>query len=321
MMVHFILPGDTLKSIAKEINLENPVYLKEYHNRFCGREDYIDDDLISGKKLLLPDISAIQNYNAKNDAPFKSLERNPVIGFKPEGSHKNYRISITESAKSEDDMKNSFVSYTASLQWIRNEYNEHVFHYSKHSFSNRLETKVGDLAIGCIESLNPLEIRLNAKGELLRINITKEVSDRFEDIKEELYDRFPDQYARMYIDEFEFVVKNYDLFNKKMKSDWFIKAYFAPIRNPFKNGKSFFDLFLEDQKLMVNMIQEAESSGDDDEITLIQTLSSEFKRDAVYSGKYSVDAQSGMIKNINVYYGYSEYDIQYSTDLMIDELL
>lgn len=50
MIVHFILSGETLESISEEINLENPVYLKEFHNTYCAREDFIQDTLIPGKK-------------------------------------------------------------------------------------------------------------------------------------------------------------------------------------------------------------------------------------------------------------------------------
>lgn len=78
-MIHFILPGDTLENIAEKIGLENPVYLKEFHNQHCLKEDFIVDDLIPGKKLVLPDLAKIKAYNDKNDAPFKSPELNPKL--------------------------------------------------------------------------------------------------------------------------------------------------------------------------------------------------------------------------------------------------
>jgi hypothetical protein len=51
MTVHFILSGETLESIAEEINLENPKYLKEFHNAHCAREDFIYDDLVPRKNF------------------------------------------------------------------------------------------------------------------------------------------------------------------------------------------------------------------------------------------------------------------------------
>ena len=53
MTLHFIRHGDTLQSIADQINLENPAYIKEFHNSKCGSEDLISDDLVVGKKLFL----------------------------------------------------------------------------------------------------------------------------------------------------------------------------------------------------------------------------------------------------------------------------
>lgn len=49
MIIHFILSGETLESISEEINLENPRYLKEFHNQHCAREDAIHEKLIPGK--------------------------------------------------------------------------------------------------------------------------------------------------------------------------------------------------------------------------------------------------------------------------------
>ncbi|MFC3161051.1 hypothetical protein ACFOEQ_23795 [Chryseobacterium arachidis] len=69
MMVHFILFGETLESISEEIHLENPKYLKEFHNRHCAKGDLIDHQLVPGKKLFIPDTDTVKRYNSRNDAP------------------------------------------------------------------------------------------------------------------------------------------------------------------------------------------------------------------------------------------------------------
>ena len=322
MILHFIRHGDTLQSVANQINLENPLYVKEFHNQKCAREDYIFDDLIAGKKLFLPDNQTVQKYNSKNDAPFKSPEQNPVINFIPEGLDSRYKIRITESSADATGIlkKNSF-SYNISLKWIENELNEHIFHLSKSDFSNKNETKIGDLATACIQSINPIEIRTNLKGEIVRINVIEEIIKNFPRIKEKLLDQFPDQYAKIYIEEFEFAVLNSEVFQKKMKEDWFIKTYFANIRNEFKNGKSNVRLHLEGKNSLTDIQQTGLISENHDIILAQNFAGNQPENSAVFTGNYTLNREKGIIKSLTVHYSYSEYNIVYSIDFQINEVV
>ncbi len=40
-----------------------------------------------------------------------------------------------------------------------------------------------------------------------------------------------------------------------MKQDWLLKTFFAPIRKPFKNGKSHFKIFLENKNSEIEIQQ------------------------------------------------------------------
>ena len=321
MIVHFILHGETLESIAEEIKLENPEYLKEYHNRRCAREDYIYDELVSGKKLLIPNISEIFEYNQKNDAPFKKNNRNPEIIFAPENLNEKYSVGIVEKEYTENGIIDHHVFYTVSLQWIKNEENEHVFYFSKLDFYNRKETIIGDLAEECIRSLNPLEIRTNIKGEVLSIYITEETLKNFKTIKDRLSDRFPGQYAQIYIQEFEDAVLNKELFSQRMKEDWFIKAWFAPVRAPFKDGKSHYQQNLDEENIQVNISQKVEQNNNPDEIILIQNLDSGEKKLSDFNGKYTFQTENGWVKNFQMNYNISRFGVKNTVRILIDKLL
>ncbi|EJL74234.1 hypothetical protein [Chryseobacterium populi] len=321
MIVHFILHGETLESIAEEIKLENPEYLKEYHNQRCAREDYIYDELIPRKKLLIPTISEILEYNRKNDAPFKNTDRNPDIIFAPENLNEKYSVGIVEKEHTEAEIIDHPVFYTVSLQWVKKEENEHIFHFSKLDFYNRKESIIGDLAEESIRSLNPLEIRTNLKGEVMNVCITEETVKNFRVIKDQLSDHFPGQYAQMYIREFEYSVFNKDLFSERMKEDWFIKAWFAPVRLPFKNGRSYYQQTLDDGNIPVHISQKVELNDNPDEITLIQTLEPDEKKVFDFSGKYIFQAENGCAKNIQMSYGISRFGVKNTVRLLIDKLL
>lgn len=311
MTLHFIRQGDTLQSIAEQINLENPIYIKEFHNQHCAREDYIVENLVAGRKLFLPDYLTIQKYNSRNDAPFKSPERNPKINFHPENLNIQYKVSITESSFVDHKKTENSFSYQFSLEWIKNELNQHIFHLSKNNFSIQNQTKIGDMAIACFQSIDPIEIQTNLKGEIVSINLLKKIIEKFPEIKANLLDRFPDQYAEIYIEEFEYAVLNQQLFQKKMKEDWLIKTYFAQIRNDFKNGKSHFQIILENQLLDID--QKAEISENKDELILNQN-----SEKADFKGKYILSKDEGLIKSLEINYSYIDFGVVYSTDFKID---
>lgn len=278
----------------------------------------IETELVPGRKLLLPDFAKIEFYNAKNDAPFKSAEQNPKIEFEPKNFNKIFKVEVTENNDNGDKIiKNKFF-YNISLKWIKKEFNEHVFHFYKDQFSSSNDTKMGDLAANCIQSLNPIEIYVNAKGEIVRAVITKEILNNFDGIKEKLLDQFPDQYARIYIEEFEFTVLNSPLFNEKMKQDLFLKTYFSSFRNDFKNGKSFFQLSLNNSSLQIQ--QAVDRAENLEEIILNQVLIESNENNVNFDGKLSISKDTGMIRKMNIHYDYNEYGVSYSTDFGLEEI-
>jgi len=311
MMIHFIRQGDTLQKIADEIKLENPFYLKEFHNQCCVKEDFIDDELVSGKKLFLPDFRKIQAYNSKNDAPFKSQIRNPKINFHPENLNINYKVSVRESSLVDEKKTENSFSYRFSLRWLNREFGNHIFHLSKNNFSIQNQTKIGDMAIACFQSIDPIEIQTNSKGEIISIKLFEETVKKFPEIKAGLLDQFPDQYAKIYIEEFEYAVLNQELFQKKMQEDWIIRTYFAQIRNDFKYGKSQFHLSLDNELLKVD--QTVRISTNDDEIILNQEV-----ENANFKGEYTVSKESGLINSLDITYSSVEYGILYSTDFKVN---
>ncbi|MEG1589974.1 hypothetical protein [Chryseobacterium sp.] len=318
MMIHFILPGDTLENIAEKIGLENLVHLKDFHNQHCLKEDLIVGDLIPGKKLFLPDLAKIKEYNDKNDAPFKSPELNPKISFDPIGFNEKFKITIKESSNEAGKTVDKSFSYITSLQWIKNELGEHLFHFTKDQFSNQNETKMESLAIESMKSLYPIEVFVNAKGEILRIALKKEILNNFNQMKGKLLDLFPDKYAKIYLEEFEYAVLNAHVFDEKMKEDWFLKNYFSSFRDSFENGKSFFELNLD--KILLNIQQTTKLTDNKEEILLHQTLKNKEENQDDFTGNVTVSKNDGMIRSLNALYSYKEFSVSYSTEFSIENI-
>jgi len=175
------------------------------------------------------------------------------------------------------------------------------------------------LASGCLQSLNPIEIQTNLNGEIITVNLSQETIENFPKIKEKLLDQFPDKYAKIYIEEFEYVVLNQELFQKKMKHDWLLKTFFAPVRNEFKNGKSSFKIFLENENSLVDIQQSGLVKNETDEVILNQTLLNDNIK-IKYTGNYTFSAQTGIIKSMEIRNSYSQYNILYSTELKVSKI-
>lgn len=320
MTVHFILSGETLESIAEEINLENPKYLKEFHNTHCAREDFIYDDLVPRKKLLIPDIHKIKEYNSRNDAHFKSPKLNPQIPFHPENLAKIYTVESRETEENVLEEKENALSYTVSVKWIRKEENNHIFHLFKNNFFEKSGTMMADLASESIRSLNPVEVRTDDKGRVVFISLKKETTGHFNTIKERLTDLFPDKYAKIYLDEFERIVLNPSLFHSRMKEDIFIKNYFADLRNSFTNGKSYLAQSIGEEHTEIQLLQQVENADYDREIILQQRINP-LENDNDFKGKYVLFTGSGLVKEIEIKYTISQFGVKNNSVFSLKELL
>lgn len=318
MTVHFILSGETLESISEEINLENSKYLKEFHNTLCAKEDLIYDQLIPGKKLLIPDLNKIKEFNSRNDAPFKNPRLNPVLSFKPENFSRIFSVKNTQAEKSENGEKSNILTYTVSVKWIEKENKFHIFHLFKNNFSDQQASMMADLASECTRALNPIIVKTNEKGEVLQVSLTRETIDNFGKIKERLKDFFPDKYAAVYIDEFSFAVLNKDIFNERMQDDVFIKTYFAAVRNTFFNGKSFLKQSIGEENLEVEIQQKVENDHYTDEVILLQNSKPELDID--YNGKYVLNSENGLVKSAEIRYSISQFDVKLDSAVEIKEL-
>jgi len=319
MIVHFILSGETLESISEEIHLENPKYLKEFHNTHCAREDIIQDTLIPGKKLIIPGINKVREYNSLNDAPFKNPKLNPEVPFSPENFSRIYAVVNKELYENELEKRHAVLTYTVSLKWMRNENGFHIFHLFKNNFSDGQGNMMTDLASESIRSLNPLEIKTDLKGNMVSIQLTQQTMDHFEKIMERLSDLFPDKYAEIYLDEFERAVRNRSIFNSRMKNDVFIKNYFASLRNPFANGKSFFQQSVGEENTDITLQQKIENPEYDNEIVILQNPQYS-ESDIEFSGKYTLYTKTGLIKNIDLHYTVFQFGFKNSSFFTVSEL-
>lgn len=319
MTIHFILSGETLESISEEIHLENPEYLKEFHNTRCAREDLIHEKLVPGKKLMIPDLIRIREYNSRNDASFKNPKLNPEIPFHPENFSRIFSVVSKEIEDNGLEEKSNTLTYTVSLKWLRKEGDCHFFQIFKNNFSEGQGSMMADLAAESMRSINPVEVKTDLRGRVLSVSLPQETIRNFGKIKERLTDLFPDPYAKIYLDEFETAVLDQRIFESRMKEDIFIKAYFAALRKGFTNGRSFLTQSIGEENIPVDIQQKVESADYDQEMALLQSLAPA-EEDKSFTGKYTLYSDSGMVKAIEIHYTISLFGVKNKSFFTVSEL-
>lgn len=317
MTVHFILPGETPEHIAQAIHLENPAYLIEFHNLHCARQDKIVGSMNPGTKLLLPDAETVRMYNRRQDAPFRQPRLNPDIPFAPENFSKIYSVTYNGTEDNGLEVKNTILSYTVSVKWIRSEGDSHIFHLFKNNFEEGQGSMMADLAAQSVRSLNPLEVVTGLKGEITAVRLTQEILSQFNTIKARLHDRFPDRYAGIYLDQFARAVSDQDMFSSKMKDDIFIRTYFAAVRNTFIKGKSALDQKIGEENIRLPVVQQIEDKDDSAEIILIQDAAVP-QDSAGFSGQYVLQAATGIVKEIEIRYHIRQFGVKEYGSLKIE---
>lgn len=293
-MFHYVKNGDTLAGLATEIGLENPFYLKEYNNAQCLPDDLIIDELQPGKRVLLPKLTEIEDYNALKDAPFRLPKANPDLSWKADLANRNYHIKVNNSI---DDIETGSFQYEVQLQLRKSGHDYRQLNWFRTNYQFNKTSKMGQLAKACSEAVNPLLLTIDDAGTLQDIVVEKTVLEKLQEIQSALRDAFPDAYAAAYIEDLAYVLQQPHLVNRRMRQDPFIKTYFAPFRAPFDKGISFFSLQLSPAMLPLRAKQVVATTDYTDKIPLSQSIleDGESSQGQYYEGKYLLNAEDGRI--------------------------
>jgi len=310
-MFHYIKNGDTLAGLATEIGLENPVYLKEYNNAQCLPSDLITEELEPGKRVLLPKLTEIEDYNALRDAPFRLPKANPNLVWKANLANRNYQVKVTNRI---DGSETGSFHYEARLQLRKSGYDYSQLNWFRSNYHFDKTSKMGQLVKACSEAINPLLITIDDKGVLQEIAVAKSVLEKWAEIQAALCDAFPDAYAAAYIEDLAYVLQQPHLVNRRMRQDPFIRTYFAPLRVPFDKGLSFFSLQLSTALPPIRIQQVVAMTDYTDSIPLVQTINDNTgnEQGLYYEGKYLLDQEDSSIHaasiRTQVYHKYRQHE-------------
>lgn len=201
---YIVKSGETLESISRDLMLENPEYLHEYHNQHCSFLDTIPDNgtLRLLQKLYIPDQREIQTINSlireRSEGWYKVFPGGK-IPFDAKAFSGEYKIRQTES---DDGVEKSEYAYSIYFNYIKGEDKGHHIHFSMSDFTkdgDELEQKINNLASAFVKIIYPITLIVSRSGRLMSAETHKEIREIMNEI-ESLKKYHQGYYASSHID-------------------------------------------------------------------------------------------------------------------------
>lgn len=247
MITYITLPNDSLEKISSELKIENPIYLREFHNIHCAKHERFFGDLRTGQSLLLPFGNEIKELNKKINENGDSLYYNPPQGKIP------FPIDLLKGKytinhqKFLNDALLTDYEYQIELNYIQFDDAEHIFSLQMYDFKKEgieSDTKMSSLAKACVEILYPLQIVINKDAEIKDIRLTSPVN-LIKDHLETLKSYFTDEYSISYINQMNWVAENKKVLLESLKNTlpvhFLTGAFYRAIYRDWADSQTYHD--------------------------------------------------------------------------------
>ncbi|WP_426276127.1 hypothetical protein ACN9MN_14755 [Chryseobacterium sp. S-02] len=330
MITHITLANDSLEKIASDLKIENPIYLREFHNTHCAKHERFYTDLKPGQTLLLPFGNEIIELNKKIIENSDSLYYHPLHGkipFQIPLLNGNYKIN---HQKFLDDKLLTDYQYQMEFDYIKLLNNHHIFSFQMFDFKKEgieSDTKMSSLAKVCVEILYPLHISLNEELEIKDVHFTSPenlITDHLETLKS----YFTDQYSNSYINQMKQAAGDKEVLLENLKNTlpvhFLTGAFYRAIYGDWTDSQIYHDFvpWLTNASPIrfeiQNIIQPKEN---DSVLKIIQSGRSSDNRtmDQLYSKSFIFDAKAPLTENAVDCDHFAEYSFN-RTDLSFHKI-
>lgn len=229
MIIYYSQSGQSLADLCHEIQLENPGYLRDYHNQHCSLSEHFEGDIVQGMKIYIPSSQEIREINKRIRDNNQSFYDFPAKGKFPfdfklwEGTYQ-----ITQTIYSDDTILAKHENKVKlDLEGIKDGY----YHFLFSAFDFRKnedvsDSKVDTLAKMCIETIYPIRYSIDPEGKLMDIVLTKKTEDIVSEL-DAIKNFFSDQYSSDYIEKMKGIVGSPGIISQKFKNTLFNSFMFG----------------------------------------------------------------------------------------------
>ncbi|MBD3906473.1 hypothetical protein NAL32_17300 [Chryseobacterium sp. Ch-15] len=202
MMTYTVKSGQTLAELCEELHLENPEYLRDFHNKNCPPAECCEGDIILKTRFFIPTAQQVAEINQeirKNNESFYDFPDDGIFPWTYKLREGTYNISQTTYFN--DEIINIY-QQKIRLNFEEAKDNCCIFLFTAFDFRKNEETsdsKASTLATMCLESIYPIRMTVNSQGEIQNIELTKkakQISSELETIKQFFEDDFSSDYIR-----------------------------------------------------------------------------------------------------------------------------
>ena len=192
--IYKVKKGDTLQLIAEKLQI-SVNDLRHYHNMRCELWELLEQKLTSKtERIIVPSEEELATLQGHQQAVLKEQER-PSRYLDKKFYAKNYLVTEIQTT-SEEELTNSYelllLLEKAEKGWSMN---------LKRKYEED-ETKIADLAVACMNAIEPLKYHISVNGGITDIDNYKEIVTQFKQKHKDLEDYFKGDFSKTYIDTF-----------------------------------------------------------------------------------------------------------------------
>lgn len=148
-----------------------------------------------------------------------------------------YILNLTKGEETHELKCEYTVKYVGKSQESDNPIYQIVRSYPLYIDEHEPDTMAEELAAQVGAVMYPLELEVNLQGEPLSIHNYDQIFERWQKLKTELFEYYEGEVFLKYITLSEQALLASEILFEKIKQDWFVQTYFAPIRGKYDLAK------------------------------------------------------------------------------------
>ncbi|CAA7195195.1 hypothetical protein [Chryseobacterium potabilaquae] len=210
MIIYNVELGRRFSEISDELHLENPRYLRDFHNENCPLMERYEGDMIEGPRVFIPTKEQIIEINQnirENNESYYDFPYNGKFSFAYDLWEGTYQISQT--TYSNDKVTAIYEQkIRLELEYIK----DHNYYFQFTAFDFRKdggnsETKASTLSKMCIKSIYPIRFIINSEGKIMNIELIKKPEQILSEL-ENIKHYFTDDHAFHYVEKMKSLIQN-----------------------------------------------------------------------------------------------------------------